>query len=164
MQETATARATVARETSARLASAAASTAGVASALTPTSGSATATRSAVSWGGGGGSGIDVGGTGDNRSGKDGDAFWCRPFRNLAGGEAALKRGVEGGISNRPPGARNRDKLAPDLNLTRPWSASEALTFSRELLEEGSKNFYAVQVCVLVRVSTFYFTVPGENFS
>lgn len=149
-RETAVARATVARDTSARLALAAASTAGLAGALTPTSGSATATRSAVAWSGGGGPGVDVGGAVGKGSGKGEDAFWCRPLRNLAGGEAALKRGVEGGTSGRPPGARNRDKLTQDLNLTRPWSASEAQTFTRELLEEGSKNFYAVQVCVLGR--------------
>lgn len=74
-----------------------------------------------------------------------DAFWSRPLKSLAGGEAGLKRQVEGGVSSLPPGARCRDKLSQDLNLSRPWTPIEAEKFSQALLEEGSKNFYSVQV-------------------
>lgn len=126
---------------------------------------ATTTRSAVAWGAGAAAAASrgtasVGGTGGNsgigngsRGNRGGtghvggaqDAFWYRPFKSLAGGEAGLKRQVEGGVSSLPPGARCRDKLSQDLNLSRPWTPTEAEKFSQALLEEGSKNFYAVQV-------------------
>lgn len=125
---------------------------------------ANTTRSAVAWGGGaaavaargagggvvGGSsgGASRGGRGHvGRAGAPGmqDAFWCRPLKFLAGGEAALKRQVQGGVSSIPPGARSKDKLSPDLNLARPWLPHEAAMYTRAMLEEGSKNFYAAQV-------------------
>lgn len=125
---------------------------------------ANTTRSAVAWGGGaaavaargtgggvvGGSsgGASRGGRGHvGRAGAPGmeDEFWCRPLKSLAGGEAALKRQVQGGVSTSPPGARSKDKLSPDLNLTRPWLSHEAAMYTRAMLEEGSKNFYAAQV-------------------
>ncbi|CAB1113455.1 unnamed protein product [Ectocarpus sp. CCAP 1310/34] len=136
---------------------------------------ANTTRSAVAWGGGaaavaargagggvvGGSsgGASRGGRGHvGRAGAPGtqDAFWCRPLKSLAGGESALKRQVQGGVSSIPPGARSKDKLSPDLNLARPWLPHEAAMYTRAMLEEGSKNFYAAQkalpgrqVCELV---------------
>lgn len=126
---------------------------------------ATTTRSAVAWGGGasaasrssgstGGSSSGGSGGGSGRGGRSQggraraegqDAFWCRPLDSLAGGELALRRQVEGGVSNSPPGTRRKDKVSPDLNLSRPWSAKEEETYTRVMLEEGSKNFYAVQV-------------------
>ncbi|CAM9651574.1 unnamed protein product, partial [Ectocarpus sp. 8 AP-2014] len=124
---------------------------------------ANTTRSAVAWGGGaaavaargagggvvGGSsgGASRGGRGHvGRAGAPGmqDAFWCRPLKFLAGGEAALKRQVQGGVSSIPPGARSKDKLSLDLNLARPWLPHEAAMYTRAMLEEGSKNFYAAQ--------------------
>ncbi|CAN0503288.1 unnamed protein product, partial [Ectocarpus sp. 12 AP-2014] len=124
---------------------------------------ANTTRSAVAWGGGaaavaargtgggvvGGSsgGASRGGRGHvGRAGALGmqDAFWCRPLKSLAGGEAALKRQVQGGLSSIPPGVRSKDKLSPDLNLARPWLPHEAAMYTRAMLEEGSKNFYAAQ--------------------
>lgn len=132
---------------------------------------ATTTRSAVAWGGGAaasaaskssgssaGSSSGGGGSGSGSSTRGGrfqgartgtavvqDDFWCWPLKFLAGGEAALKRQVEGGVSSLPPGARSRDKLSPDLNLSRPWTPKEADRFTQALLQEGSKNFHAVQV-------------------
>lgn len=78
-------------------------------------------------------------------GGNGSAFWRRPLKALVGGEAALRRQVEGGVSCSPPGVRRRDDLPSTLNLSRPWSEADAETFTQALLEEGSKNFYAVQV-------------------
>lgn len=78
-------------------------------------------------------------------GAGGEVAWRREFLRLHGGEAALKRQVEGGVSCRSPGARSRDKLTWDLNLSRPWSPRESETFTRVLLEENGRNFYAVQV-------------------
>lgn len=131
---------------------------------------ATTTRSAVAWGSGaaaskssgstggssGGGSSSVGGGGSRSRGggrsqggrartEGQDAFWCRPLESLAGGEFALRRQVEGGVSNSPPGTRRKDKVPPDLNLSRPWSAKEEETYTRVMLEEGSKNFYALQV-------------------
>ena len=132
---------------------------------------ATTTRSAVAWGGGaaavasrssgstggsssGGSSGSGGGGSSSRGGRGQggrastemqESFWCRPLKSLAGGKFALDRQVEGGVSNSPPGTRGREKLSPDLNLSKPWSPREAEKFTRALLEEGSKNFYAVQV-------------------
>lgn len=124
------------------------------------------TRSAVAWGGGaaavasrssipargGSSGGGIGSVGGSSSGggrgQGGRAeteVIQDALKSLPGGEAALKRQVEGGVSNSPPGARNRDKLPADLNLSRPWTPADAEKFTRALLEEGSKNFYAVQV-------------------
>lgn len=158
-KETATARAAVAKETCARRDTPPAIKAeAVAAAAAPARtavllGAATTTRSAITWGGTASGAVSSDGSDDGGGGggvrrssravKDG--FWYRPFKSLAGGEAGLKRQVEGGISSRPPGTRSRDKLGPDLNLSRPWSPNEAEMFTRALLEEGSKNFYAVQV-------------------
>lgn len=80
-----------------------------------------------------------------RASVAGALCWGRGQRVLLGGEAALKRQIEGGLSCRPPGGRSRDKLSLDLNLTRPWSVADMETFTRVLLGEGGKNFYVVQV-------------------
>lgn len=86
-----------------------------------------------------------------------DDFWCLPLKYLKGGEAALKRQVQGGVSNSQPGTRSKDKLSPDLNLTRPWLPHEAAMYTRAMLEEGSKNFYAAQVGHKLLIALY---IPG----
>lgn len=86
--------------------------------------------------------------------RDTSAICQRLFQSLCSGEAALQRQVEGGISVQPwGGARGRHGLPADLNLSKPWSVQETETFSRILVAERGKNFYAVQASYLIRESS-----------
>ena len=72
-------------------------------------------------------------------------FWSRLPKNMYPGEWALKRQIEGAIPTEAPGAAGSDKLPPDLNLSHPWSQSEAQAYTRAMVEHGTKDFHAVQV-------------------
>lgn len=71
-------------------------------------------------------------------------FWKRPLPGMFGGEFALKRQLEGSISTAASAAR-RDGVSPDLDLSHPWSKREAETYTKAMIEDGSKDFHAVQV-------------------
>lgn len=101
-----------------------------------------------------GDGTISGGDGSGRSRRvirrrvwstaDEKEFWERPLPGMFGGDFALKRQLEGSISTAASAAR-RDGVSPDLDLSHPWSKSEAETYTKAMIEDGSKDFHAVQV-------------------
>lgn len=101
-----------------------------------------------------GDGATNGGDGSGRSRRvirrrvwtaaDEKEFWERPLPGMFGGEFALKRQLEGSISTAASASR-RDGVSPDLDLSHPWSKRDAETYTKAMIEDGSKDFHAVQV-------------------